>query len=139
MAGASEREGRETNFYRGLRLKRLKLAFSLSTFLMWTAAGAAIGIILFFAVAPPPGSGGEPSLLGMAWGIFGVFVLIFGWIPLRWFYCYAGCRLFPQEIARLVFINWVILGMMMGVIRGFIIGRKSMRAEDHNRKGEDEA
>jgi hypothetical protein len=105
-------------------------AFSVRTFLSWTAVGLIIGLVLFFAVSPSAGNGGEPSVLGMFWGIFGIFVMAFGWNPLRQIYCMSGCQLFPGEIARLVLINWVILGVATGVVLGFLKGRKSAPTDD---------
>jgi hypothetical protein len=112
----------------------LKFSFSFPPFLIWTCLGAVTGIVLYLAVAPSPPNG-PPGIFGMMWELFGVFVLIFGWIPLKWFYCYAGCSLFPIQIARLVFINWAMLGFAMGVIRGFVNGRRSRRAEENAGEG----
>ena len=108
--------------------------FSVRTFLGWTALGLTIGLVLFFAVSPPSANGGEPSVLGMLWLVFGACVMAMGWMPLELVYRGGGCRLFPDEIARLVLLNWIILGVATGVVLGFLKGRKSARTDDHEGK-----
>lgn len=109
-------------------VRKVSYSFSVRAFLSWTAVGLIIGLILFWAVSPPAANGGEPSVSGMLWGLLGIFVMVLGWIPLELFYCTSGCRLFPSEIARLVLINWAILGVATGVVRGFLKGSRPARS-----------
>ena len=113
--------------------KEFMIAFSFRTFRQCVVIGSIIGVVLALLLrfALLPGSGGEPSTAGTLLTVLGVVVLLIGMAPLRWLF--HGSPIIVNmfntnaRVVVLVFLTWVFIGVVFGVICGLLIGRVEQR------------